>query len=84
MYSREVWTAEGHLLGLSASGAQVERIEHLLSTCALPDTEVQYWQANAAHLLEDQAAALIRKLEENQAESSDPRQQFIQRSKLMP
>jgi hypothetical protein len=43
---------------------------------------VLYWTAYAEDLTEDQANNLIRRLQENQRESSDPAKQFIQRSKI--
>jgi hypothetical protein len=82
-YRAEIW--EGEVFrGFAATFNQILRIEDLLRTCTLPETEVRYWTAYAEHLPEDQATGLIRRLEANQAESSDPRQQFIDRLKIMP
>lgn len=78
---REIWDGE-IFRGFAASFDQLCRIEDLLRTCNLPDNEVRYWYAYAEFLTTDQASGLIQRLEENQAESQDPRQQFINRSKI--
>jgi hypothetical protein len=79
---REIWDGET-FRGFSASFNQLCMIDDLLRTCSMPETEVLYWTAYAENLTEDQANNLIRRLQENQRESSDPAKQFLDRIKNM-